>query len=93
MKNDNVQLNVTRVSQAELKELMAKEIAITGCQITQSAIKAIAYLNKPMVNGARMPKSFEPNDAIVVISSDAYFDKNKRIYDVKYQYYLVTIGA
>jgi hypothetical protein len=28
-----------------------------------------------------------------VISSDAYFDKNKRIYDVKYQYYLVTIGA
>ena len=92
MINESVNLNITKITKEELKELVTNDIGLTGCSLTQSAIKAISYLNKPMVNGGRIPPKLEINDSIVVINFDAKFDKTKRIYDIEYEYYLVTVG-
>lgn len=92
MTNACVNLLVSKISKEELKELVDKDLGLTGCGLTQSAIKAIQFLAKPMVNGGKIPSRFEANDSVIVINYDAKFDTTRRIYDIEYEYYLVSVG-
>lgn len=88
--NNTFELCVTKLTQAELKEIMKPELGINACQLTSDALKAIKFLDKPITNGARIENVLTKDCSVIWISFEIGMNE-KKVYDVIRNFYLINV--